>query len=513
MQTRIRRRRSEQGSSILMAMLVFMVLLVVIYQVFFGSQVELDRAAQAVTARRMRWLADAARIQASSVLLVDLEDASAEDEEGGGGDAGGGLGGLGGGGEGGGGATDVIGNTDSLLDEWMNSAALAPALGEGLTIHVEVIDEDSKINLLGLWAEDEERREDWREVFERLLDKAFEGTSLDLSGFDAADLLDDLDNWVVGDRSDLFDRRDPPTLKRTDAQDTEASEVDTDIIENDEVQFPMTLSELLLLEGLVPEQLEGFVEDDVFYPGLREYLTVWTHLELKRPPPENDEFSDSPMASAFDDEAGDEAAEEPAIDTASTTNNGLINCNTAPLLVLRALAPEDIPSAYLERVIEFRNRVRELTDELAELGEEQDDFGQDANSQDPDQLDEGQEEDELDEDDPAFYVFQEPSEIFSKVEDQWDLSVFTEDSEKDEFVGRLSVTSDVFTIKINIFDPLSGRRGSYRCVVWRIADEEQPLIVPLMPLEEYVDARRPEDFPEDFEQASDDRFERPFDRR
>jgi hypothetical protein len=501
------RHRREQGASIVLAFLVFLILLVVVFQVFFSSQVELDRTAQAVGATQMRWLADACRIQAISVLLVDLEDASeGEEEEAGGGDDGGGtpFGDAGGGG-GAASALDIVGTTDSLLDEWKNSAALAPALGEGLTLHVEVIDEDSKINLLGLWTEDEEQREIWREVFGRLLDEAFEGSSLDISSFDTADLLDALDDWVTGDRRDLFERREPPRLKLTDAQDEEASDVDSDIIENDEVHFPMTLGELIMVEGLQLEHLDGFVEDDVYYPGLRDYLTVWTHLELKAPPPEEDPFADSPLGGSDDEEEPEPSG---GIQSGQTANNGLVNCNTAPLMVLRALAPEDIPTAFLERVIEFREQIHELQDEFADMGET-DDWGDDEDEE----AAEGEEEEELDEDDPAFYVFQEPDDVFTKVEDQWDLSVFTEDSEKDLFTSRLAVTSEVFTIKITILDPQTGRRGSYRSVVWRLDEGERPSIVPLLPLEEYHDPRRMQDLPEDIQDVSDERFERPFERR
>ena len=504
-----RRRRSEQGASLLLVMLVLFVLLVVIYQVFFTSQVELDRAAHAVTATRMRYLAEACDIQARSVLLMDLEDATTSDEGGDtGGDAAAGLGGLGGGGggDGGGSSADVVASTDSLLDEWKNPAALAPALGEGLTLHVEVIDEDSKLNLLALWTEDEEQRKEWRDIFERLLDKAFEGTSLDISSFDTADILDGLDGWVTGDRRDVFDRRDPPKLKRTDAQDEEASEVDTDVIETEEVNFPMTLGELLMIEGIRAEHLHGFIEDDVFYPGLDEYLTVWSHLELKKPPPEEDEFAGSPLAAASASAAsggdgGDEAGGDSTLETATTTNNGQVNCNTAPLMVLRALAPDDIPTAFLEQVVEFRDKIRTLQGELDSLAGD-DTWGNGS------QEEEAQDDGELDEDDPAYYVFQEPSEVFSKIEDQWDLSVFTDESEKDKFTSRLGVTSEVFTIKIMILDPRSGRRGSYRTVVWRVDDEERPRIVQLVPLEEYYDPRRTEDLPEELADVSEARFDR-----
>ena len=494
-------RRGEQGATILLALLVFFVLVVVVWQVFFTSQVELDRASAQVMAVRTRYLAEATRLQACSVLLMDIEQADEEaaDQGGaGGGAAPGGLGDLGGGGGGGSSPAEVVANTDSMLDEWANPVALAPALAEDFTIHVEVIDEDSKLNLLGLWAEDDEVRKEWRDVVERLLDKAYEGTSLDLSGSDALELIENLDEWVKGDRR-IFERRDPPQLKLTDEQDEAASDVDTDIIETDEVHFPLTLGEMLLVEGLMPEHLNGFVEDDEFHPGLREYLTVWTHIELKAVQEEEDPFADSPLGAGAGDE--EDAGDETVLETGHTANNGQVNANTAPLAVLRALAPDNIPTAFLERVVEFREKIHELQDEMPELDP------RDEERLAEEQAEDAEAQEELDEDDPAFYVFQEPGDVFSKIEDEWDLSVFTEESEKDEFTARLCVTSDVFTIKIMVIDPESERRWTYRTIVWRIEDADTPRLVPLVPLEEFYDPRRPVDLPEDLSQQSADRFE------
>ncbi len=499
-------RRSEQGLSLLLAMLVLFVVLIVVFQTSSLSISELDKASYYVANTQMNFLAEACAVQAGSVLLMDVEE---REEEGGGAGAlgAGGLGAGGGEDEGGDTAAQVTMNTDSFLDEWMNPSALAPPMGEGLTVFVEIQDEDSKINLLGLWTEDEDKREEWREVFTRLLDKAFEGTSLDFSAIDVSDILDDLDDWVKGQRNRFREPPLPP-LKKSRAQDEAEgdSELDTDIIENDEVHFPLTLPELSLIEGITPQHLWGFIEDDVHYPGLMTYLTIWSELELKDPSKEEEEeFADSPFAgSVFDDELNSEDDEIPPEDleiSAKQTAGGRVNANTASLVVLQALAPEEIPVAFLERVIEFRERIRELRAEY------EDNVGSSTEGSVFGDSEEGDEDDE--ENDPAHYVFQTEDEVFSKVEAEWELSVFSDDEQKSLFVSRLGVISNVFTIKVLVQDEEAGRRASYRTVVWRMeSDGEDPRIVTLLPLEPIAESRRLSDFPEDIEEHADRRFDR-----
>jgi hypothetical protein len=495
-------RRSERGLSILLSLLVLTVLIVVLFQVVRVSFVELDQAGYHVAAVQTRYLAEACRMQSESVLLMDIEDAGLEDEEGGGGgDPFGGLGDQAGGAAED--AANVTMSTDSLLDEWNNSTSLAPPMGEGLTIYVEIEDEDSKVNLLSLWTEDEDKREEWREILERLLDKAFEGTTYDFSSIDTSDILDSLDDWVKGDRS-IFDEVPLPPLKLSSEEDEAIlSEVDTDIIDNEERHFPLTIGELVQIEGITPEHVWGFVEDDVFYPGLARYLTVWSELELKEPDVDEDgEFSDSPFEGSVFDEDDDPEEEDQEI-VAEPTAGGRVNVNTAPLIVLRAVAPEDIPMAFLERVIEFRERIFELRDAWEEA------------LKDPDNSsvfdDEGEGDGEPggeDETDPTYYVFQSENEVFDKVESEWDLSVFTDDADKSLFVSRLGVVSNVFTVKILLLNEQTDRRSTYRTILWRMTSGDEPRIITLLPLEEVADPRRMADYPEDLSDLAQERFER-----
>jgi len=511
------RRPHEAGVSVVLVLLSLLFLVVLVFQVDFAAHVESDRALNTVQATQMRYLAEACLIQAQSSLLLDLEEAQeAGDEGAGGGDpfagAEGGEEGEDDGGAGGSAAVDaaaVTGATDSLLDEWSNSAALIPPMGDDWDIFVEIEDEDSKLNLLGIWTEDEDVREEWREVVRRLLDHAFEGTSLDFSALDATDIVGDLDEWAKGQRGS-FERVPVPPRKQSQAQDdAELSDLDTDIIDREEQHYPLTLRELAFHEKVRPEHLAGFVEDDIFYPGLERYLTVWSQLELKDRLGEDDgdAFAGSPLNNSnSDDEATEEGDEGEAADeddelALQPTLDGRVNVNTAPLAVLRALAPDDIPTSFLEAIIEFRERVLEEADQI-----QQDRFSDRRAAADPANrslLDDEPEKSYDEEDDPTRFVFQAADEVFDKVEEELELSVFTDDEDRSAFESKLGVESQVFTVKIIIsepYDPLSPTglltRRSYRAVLWRAVTPDGPRIIPLMPLEAYRDPRRiPDDLP------------------
>ncbi len=556
-------RRGERGVSIVLAMLVLFVLMVVVFEVKFDATVELDHARTTVETARMRYIADAAFQQARSALLMDVEAAAGEDTGGSGGtgdggglesDSGGNAGPAGpaGGGGGGGGSddggegdgsggegegdeaagtggdiTDVIARTDSLLDDWQDSVALAPPLGNDYTLFVEVEDEDSKINLLGLWTGDVEQREAMREVVRKLLDKLFEGTSLDFSYTDATELLDALDDWVKGDRGS-FDPVPKPPLKPSNA-DEEASEdeLEAPSLDSEEKHYPLTLQELLLIEGVQPAHLTGFVEDGVFHPGLESCLTVWSQLELTPEPPMEDEYSGSPFTqgSLFDesledgagdndsgseDGAGEEGAEDDEAAAAQPTNDGLVNVNTASLAVLRALAPDEIPTSFLEQLVEYRERIRELRKE-GKL------YGSDSLFDDAPAGDEGDGAGtgeggglfgDEDDDDPTKYVFDTTEDIIPKIEEEFGIELKVEPDIEAEFIGYLAVTSQVFTIKVLVWDQKTDRRTSWRSVVWRMTGLETPLCLTLVPLEPYHDARRLKDFPDDIKEQSEERFVR-----
>jgi hypothetical protein len=526
-------RRGERGVSLVLAMLVLFVIAVVVTGVRYSASVELDRSRALLYETRMRWLADAARMHAQSVLLTDVEQApeGAEGDESSTATASAdGLFDTGSSGDDTGATSDeedsaasiadTTARTDSRLDEWMNHAALAPALGQDFQVLVEVVDEDGKVNLLGLWSPDEDQREPHREIVRRLLDKAFEGTSHDFSYSDATDILDRLDDWVDGQRG-TFDPIPQPKLKPTIAQETEDDEegLDTEIIDMDGKHYPLTLGELVMLDGIDPTHMRGFVEDNEFHPGLDDYLTIFSNLEVKPPPVADELFDDSPFTqgSMFDqslEDTGSDVTEgsedgEPTDELmAEPTNDGLVNVNTAPWAVLRAVAPEDVPNSFIDKIVEFRLRIDEVQEEAglstsSLLGAFNDD------QEGGDESDEGAEEDsnfgDEEEQDATKYVFETPDEVIGKVEEEFEIELNLDPGIVSEFITRLAVTSQVFTVKILTVDPETGRRASWRTTVWRMMSADRPRIVTLLPLEAYHDPRRMQDFPGDLEELTEQR--------
>ena len=540
--------RGERGVSIVLAMLVLFVLVVVVFEIRYSASVEQDQARMIVEGRRMGLLADAGRRQAESALILDIEQKQGQGEEGtgtapdgSGGNPGGNPGLMGGGsGEQGGDSGDESGDgsapdvaqttasTDSRLDDWNDPLALAPSIGEDFQVLVEVEDEDSKINLLGEFALEQDVQSAQHEILIALLDKAFEGTTLDISFADAIQILDRLDDWARGNRG-AFDPIPSPPLKKSNAEDAaEAGGSDQSILTVDEKNRPLTLDELGLIEGIQPEHLRGFVENDEFHPGLDRYLTLWSELELKPPPPEPDPFANSPFSkftqgSLFDKPMGQGDAQEPEPPPdvePQPTNNGLVNVNTAPLVVLRALAPMDVPTSFLEKIDEFRKKVDELKkegvtaagdslfakDKLATPGQEKDDASSDSSSQDDE------------ENDPTKFVFSTVEEVIDKVEQEYGITLALDPNVESAFLSRLSVTSNVFTIKVLVYtlveDPSNvghqrfGRHASYRTVVWRMVTDEGARMLTLLPFEPYFDPRRLKDYGLDLDQFGEDHDER-----
>ena len=541
--------RGERGVSIVLAMLVIFVLIVVVFEIRYSASVEQDQARMIVESRRMGLLADAGRRQAESALIMDVEQGQGEGEEGGaplddggggGGGGGGGPVGMGGGGGGGGGdesggdeaggdesgeggeadVSQTTATTDSRLDEWNDPLALAPSFGEDFQVLVEVEDEDGKVNLLGQWSTDQAQSDSQREILLVLLDKAFEGTSLDISFADAMQISDRLGDWARGNRGG-FDPIPTPPLKTSNAEDAaEEGGTDQTVLMLDEKNRPLTLDELGLIEGIRPEHLRGFVENDEYYPGLDRYLTIWSQLELKPPPPEADPFANSPFSkftqgSLFDQslgQSGDEQPEPPEEFAPDPTNNGLVNVNTAPLLVLRALAPTDVPTSFLEKLDEFRRKIDELkqSDEIAAS----DSLFTEDKLKTPGQEDKADtsEKDE-DEEDPTKYVFTTVEEVIDKVEQEFGLTLGLEPAVESTFLSRLAVTSNVFTIKVLVYTLVDdattgqkrfGRRASYRTVVWRMVTTDGCRMLTLLPLEACYDPRRPRDYGLDLDEFGED---------
>ncbi len=513
----VARARGEQGASLVLALLVIMVLLIVVAQVFFSAMVEVGHVVNFSEGRRFSFIAEASAAEAKAALMLDLDrDEESGGETGGSGDVGGGLFGGGGDGDDTGesdeeAAADVTSNTDSELDEWANIETLVPSVGDGLTILIDIVDEDSKINLLGLWTEDEEEQERQREIVEKLLTEAFLGTSYAISASDATSLVDRIEDWVDGSRTGNRTSVPKPKLKPSIAEDDAAESEEQSVVFDDERHLPLTLAELQMLEGLSPAQLWGFIEEGEYYPGLVDYLTIWSHLELKPEDEDEDDFSASPFGSVGNNEEegenegqdgeGDGDDEGTASD-AQPTYNGLINLNTAKYPVLRAVAPDEIPNAYIERIVEFRNLLLDYEEELyGDNGLFTKDENQDLDGDGFADEDTDDDDDDVDDDDDITrFVFADPNSVWVKLEEEFGIEPNFDSFLQAEFVRNFGTRSQVFTIKIMILESLDGagnddryRRRSYRTIVWRMQTANGVEMVTLLPLETFWDPRRIKD--------------------
>ncbi len=451
-------RRREGGIVLILAIFVITLLLVIVPQFAFSAFVERNLALNDVTDLQMEQVAHAAILRAQAGLLVDLEEDKSSEEGGddplggGGGGGGGATGGAGGtGGTGGtdgstGGATDPgaggasASHTDSLDEPWAEGTLDFP-LGElaELKTRIYISDEDAKLNLLLLAAEEREYRDEWRQRFERCLDLMRDGLPEDLSVADAAELCDKIERWMKGDRSG--DLATAPKLQTGDWQG----------LSGESTHAPLSLAELALTGGIAPRLLSGFLhgepddepEEQKWVPGLVQTFTPWSNLEWKDLVAQEEK----PEAAGGPKQARPEAA---------GVNNGRINVNTAPIWVLKSLFPEsEIPYEAWDEYEQFR---REQLDEIKKKRDE-------ARSG---ERKVGGDEEERDKT-AAKYPFK-------TIDDLRKVEGFTADSssitpqEWDKLAMLLSVESNVFTITVVVATLRPPARYYVaRAVVWRRA--------------------------------------------
>lgn len=458
-----RARRRDSGIVLLLSLFVVMLLFLIVPQFRFGASVERDLALNEVTELQMESLARAAILRAQAGLLMDLEeDLSAEQGEGDGLDgAAGGSGGAGGssgvpGGAGGGGEEDAApGNHVDSLDEAWAEGTLDFPLGDTSRFETRILvrDEDSKLNLLLLAAEEDDYREEWRQRFERALDLMRDGMHEDLSVSDAGDLLGRMERWIRGERA--TDQLATPPLHTGDWRS----------LTGQSTLAPLSLAEFALAGGITPRLLSGFeVGDDPddlkWVPGLQDGLTVWSNLEWK-----------DLEAEAQEKQAGT-APQNPqqARPEAQGVNNGRINVNTAPVWVLKSLFPEsEIPYAAWDEYETFR---REALEEIRDKRERE----------------RGGEFDREEPVDPDDKTKQYP---LKTIDDLRKVDGFSPDSSSltperwDKLAMLLTVESNVFTIHavVATLEPPI-RYYVARSVVWRRSQGGgEPRCLPVVPFE------------------------------
>lgn len=465
----------ERGAILILSMLVIMVLACVVVQLYFSTSVSMEIANQQKTLFPTGQAARGAVLQARAVLLQDLEDKSmgeesASSEEDGmdggmtdpGGDPGdesnrGGEDPLSGGGDEGAANAAV----DSIVDEWARPGAISLVFANELEVRVFIRDEDAKFNILSVVAKDDDFAMESRERLMRLVDNFREDTRHDISRSQAERIADSIVNWLEGDRLDFLDEL--PKVK------TGKDDVDPDRLDDDPIHFPLTIDELQMCEGLSPEILFGFEQKGERIPGLVEFITCYSNLvfdEIAEDEEESDEFLDNDQFgedptegedtgedSGEGDGEGDEEDEEEPEEV--ETNNGCVNINTSSYAVLRALLEDDqIPNSFLEKLVEFREEALDAWEEA----EEQADRWTSDDEEEGDGLDYEEEED---------FIFKDPSEVVSRVEDYFETSFNLDNEAEEAFQSLICVTSNVFTIYVSIQVPNTEIVKNYRTVVWR----------------------------------------------
>lgn len=513
-----RSRRRERGAAMLLAFLALLILVVVIGQLSVSSNVDRSIALTSLKELQYDYASRAAWHEACAMLIKDLKDEATDaDEEGTGeedmggsqfGDSFGGSGDLS--------EKEEGAATDSLSDEWLDpqgGGGGGQNYGDDLDVKVRIVDEDRKLNLLCLAAEDDGFREEWKERFVRLLDTFREDSKHDLSAGEADDLVDAFEAWLRGDRDHDF-----PTYAQSTAQESDSKLAFGEArfkedVEN-EVFFPLGLDELVAVDDMTEFVLHGFMEDGIYVPGLADVITVYSNVRIdpdaleRDEDEEEDELGSSPFDDTGDDEKEEEEeaadnAEEDADDEdrATETNQGRVNINTAPMVVLGSLMKQDrMPYSVLEKIDEFRRQILEdHLDHQKGFGDSSsDDFGFDAD--DAEDLEDKQEEKEED------FVFDNPNGVIERLEDWEHTSFSVGDSEQKDFGDLLTVKSHVFTIFVELRkrDAGSGRsvlNGEayrppdrvYRGVVWRRKHSDGKFqAITLVPLHPYSGAVPPD---------------------
>ena len=105
-------------------------------------------------------------------------------------------------------------------------------------------------------------------------------------------------------------------------------------------------------------------------------------------------------------------------------------------------------------------------------------------------------------------MFEKPEDVVPKVEEEFGIELKVDPDIESQYVTRLAVNSQVFTVKILVLDQQTERRSSWRGVIWRMEGGEAPLALTLVNLEPCYDPRRLRDFPSDIADQSKERFER-----
>lgn len=526
-----RTRRPQQGVALLLTLFIVLIVAVVVVQLAVTTTAEYAISNNVATVARLDAAIDSALVDARKALLDDAQSSGS----GGAGGAGGGLPGMSGGGmpmggAGGGGGMPGAGgegeqaDADCLNDPWANDQETS--IGEA-TVKVHIEDENRKFNLLSIVSKDQDYARQSFERLVRLLDMLrevdFGEPSYDLETAVAEQIATNIRQWLDGSGRKDFQR---PNLLSN--------------LADSPVTLPLSLDELIFVEGVDENLLYDMKVGDIIYPGLTSVLTVWTAIQAGPVKSEETSSSGAPGSStggtsgaggtsgsgnsnpsdpnSQGQSSGDSPQtpgkpKDPAI-AAGKSQGVKININTAPPCLLRALMPTfEIPTDVIEAVIRYRNSLDE------EKLNSQRESGEYSGGDVPAGVDPGTKLIDrtslpIGEIAPPAKFFATPDDL-NKV-DEW--KNYTNETAKKEFAKLVTCTSDVFSIYITArptsgfgsnegqkfdafevktrpdgtIDPEDAPGGvvkRIRQVVWRRTGNNEPTLLPVVVREERYDRK------------------------
>jgi hypothetical protein len=505
----------RRGAALMLSMLVLIVLVALVFQINIATGTDARIARNDVALTAMDLAAESALLLKFDQLVADglaAQDAAAaggaEGTTGGlpGGAGGAGLGGLLGGAAGGAGGEEGGGSeaVDSREDEW---AKVESTTINELQVRILVQDENSKYNVLSMLTEDPGEAEKAFRRVARILDLFREGTEEDLDGGEAERLAE-----LIRDH----------LRQATDA--TRALLATDDPQEREEWKPLLTLREMVQYPEFGERLFRDFrTEDGTVVHGITSYLTVWSALQTKAQLDEaRAAVPEGALTGGGGQQGGDQggggqggggqggqvtggagsgatqfsggqgaqgdASEATGIDgqeQGEGGSTGLVNINTAPPVVLKALLPDnEVDPRFWDEVVVFRNE-------------------EDEEQIDPDA-------------EPVYDEYGEeivPRQVFGSVSELSSIDGFEniEPIHQAEIGNLVGTTSDVFTIYVTVRRPTQAGGGlsqqalsreefdeqlhaptnlsrTVACTVWRRANGEDIELVPLQRWEylEYV---------------------------
>ncbi|MFH0943561.1 MAG: hypothetical protein V2A76_00015, partial [Planctomycetota bacterium] len=139
---------------------------------------------------------------------------------------------------------------DSFLDAWADPEACHRTFAGNLDVTIRIVDEDSKINLLWLIAEDARLQDLWKDRVKHLLDIFREDTPHDLSLGEAEQIANGIEDWLGGRRSGVFPTPSLSTMTRQQKMAVFGKDRFAGDDPDGPVRFPLGLDELLAVPGL-----------------------------------------------------------------------------------------------------------------------------------------------------------------------------------------------------------------------------------------------------------------------